>query len=189
MRARKKPVEIEFFKYDGDFKYQDGKYCIPDWAVEAFDNDVLYYGYGQDEPWELSVKTHQGYVNVNVGDYVIKALDGELYPCNPKTFLETYDIIPEANAENPVTVRRFPGATIIPDESRVMTLNDYLNITGIEVSGEIDKIKDKIYGKALEDLYKEMDESFERIKNTVGNDELTFTKETLEELIEKAKRC
>lgn len=29
----------------------------------------------------------------NVGDYIIKGVRGELYPCKPDIFKETYDLI------------------------------------------------------------------------------------------------
>ena len=37
------------------------------------------------------VPTHQGSVAFNRGDMLITAPDGEIYPCNPLTFLTTYE--------------------------------------------------------------------------------------------------
>ena len=39
----KKPIAIEAFQYEGDLMESDGKYCIPDWAVEAYEESVMYY--------------------------------------------------------------------------------------------------------------------------------------------------
>lgn len=38
----KKPIAIEAFRYEGDLK-ACGKYCVPDWAVEAYEEGVMYY--------------------------------------------------------------------------------------------------------------------------------------------------
>ena len=39
----KKPVEIEAFQYDGDLKGSNGEYYVPEWAVKAFKDGIMYY--------------------------------------------------------------------------------------------------------------------------------------------------
>lgn len=90
-KYRKKPVVIEAFNYDGDLKDSSGRYYVPIWAELAFEEGVLFYGY--DEPWELYVKTLEGTVHVSVGDYLIKGINGELYPCKPDIFHKTYEAV------------------------------------------------------------------------------------------------
>lgn len=93
----KKPVEIEAFQYDGDLKGSDGNYYVPDWVVEAFENGTMYYDSlnGREEPCELFIRTLEGNQHVSVNDYVIKGVKGELYPCNPDIFEETYkEVLP-----------------------------------------------------------------------------------------------
>ena len=101
---RKKPVVVEAFKYDGDLKGSDGKYYVPEWAVEAYKNETLYYdsiGIGCIvPPVELFIRTLEGAMHVSVGDYVIKGVQGELYPCKPDIFEQTY----EAVEENPIEI-------------------------------------------------------------------------------------
>ncbi len=41
MRYRKKPVIIDAFQYDGDLMGSDGKYYVPDWAVNAFQEGIM----------------------------------------------------------------------------------------------------------------------------------------------------
>lgn len=89
MKYRKKPVVIEAFKYDGDLKGADGKWYVPDWAVMAFESGEIYYGI--EEPWELYIKTLEGVHHVSVGDYIIKGVQDELYPCKPDIFEQTYE--------------------------------------------------------------------------------------------------
>lgn len=92
----KKPVEIEAFQYDGDLKESDGNYYVPQWAVEAFENGTMYYdSLNGREPCELFIRTLEGNHHVSVGDYIIKGVKGELYPCKPDIFEETYkEVLP-----------------------------------------------------------------------------------------------
>ena len=94
-KYRKKPVEIEAFQYDGDLKGSDGNYYVPDWAVKAFEDGIMYYDSldGQKEPCELFINTLEGKHHVSVNDYVIQGVNGELYPCKPDIFEKTYDIV------------------------------------------------------------------------------------------------
>lgn len=91
MKYKKKPVVIEAFQYDGDFKYHDGRYYIPDWAVKAFEDGTMYYDFWDEVPGELFIRTLEGNHHVSVGDYIIKGISGELYPCKPDIFKATYD--------------------------------------------------------------------------------------------------
>lgn len=98
MKYRKKPVVIEAFKYDGDLMNSKGEYYVPVWAVKAFESGVMFYGCGRgnnDEELieELFIKTLEGTHHVTVGDYVIKGVQGELYPCKPDIFEETYELV------------------------------------------------------------------------------------------------
>lgn len=58
MKYRKKPVIIEAFQYNGDLKGSDGQYYVPDWAVHAFEENVMYYDSfdAATPPCELSLK-------------------------------------------------------------------------------------------------------------------------------------
>ena len=93
MKYRKRPVEIEAFKYDGDLMYSNGNYYVPEWAVEAFENEILFYNDSGYIPNELFIKTLEGNMHVSVGDYIIKGVQGELYPCKPDVFEETYEAV------------------------------------------------------------------------------------------------
>ena len=43
----------------------------------------------------VDIKTLEGVVHANPGDYIIRGVMGELYPCKPDIFNKTYDIIEE----------------------------------------------------------------------------------------------
>lgn len=85
-KYRKKPVEIDAFCYDGDLIGANGEYCVPDWAANAHKTGVLFF-----DDSDLYVKTLEGNMKVDVGDYIIKGVKGELYPCKPDIFKQTYD--------------------------------------------------------------------------------------------------
>jgi len=95
MKYKKKPIEIEAFQYDGDLMDTHGEYYVPQWAVDAWENDILTYGFNDDIecPCELYVKTLEGNMLIKVGDYVIKGVKGELYPCKEDIFEMTYDLV------------------------------------------------------------------------------------------------
>ena len=99
-KYRKKPVVIEAFQYDGDLKNKDGFYYVPQWAVDAFESDVMYYDSLENEPpSELFIKTLEGIHHVSVGDYVIQGIQGELYPCKPDIFRKTYEEVAISKTE------------------------------------------------------------------------------------------
>lgn len=95
MKYRKKPVEIEAFQYDGDLINSKGDYYVPDWAAEAHKAGDMFYGSadGTEPPAELYIRTLEGTHHVSVGDYIIRGVRGELYPCKPDIFEETYELV------------------------------------------------------------------------------------------------
>lgn len=94
MKYRKKPVVIEAFQYDGDLKDSNGNYYVPEWAVKAFENRAMRYKGGISPlhtPYELYIETLEGSMHVNVGDYIIHGVNGEIYPCKADIFEKTYE--------------------------------------------------------------------------------------------------
>lgn len=89
MKATKKPVTIECFKYDGDLKNSNGEYYVPEWAVEAEKNGTIFF----KDQGEMYIKTLEGDHRASVGDYIIRGVNGELYPCKPDIFEKTYDVV------------------------------------------------------------------------------------------------
>lgn len=96
-KYKKKPVIIEAFQYDGDLKDRNGVYYVPDWFVSAFEDGVARYGRTEPEApqCEMMIKTLEGDMHVSVGDYVIRGVNGEIYPCKPDIFEKTYEPVRE----------------------------------------------------------------------------------------------
>lgn len=88
MKYRKKPVVIEAFKFDGDFMDFTGNYYVPEWILNA---DYSF------EEGDLYIKTLEGWMHVSVGDYIIQGVQGEVYPCKPDIFADTYEEVEEGN--------------------------------------------------------------------------------------------
>jgi hypothetical protein len=89
MRYRKKPVVIEAFRYGIDPE--------PDWFKEALRYGNVYYNtwIPEDPIPECYIKTLEGIMTCNAGDYLIRGIIGELYPCKPDIFEATYEAVKE----------------------------------------------------------------------------------------------
>ena len=85
MRYVKKPVVIEAFEFDGDFIDKDGKRYVPQWAMYALEKGVMEF-----KGPELYINTLEGRHHASVGDYIIRGVNGELYPCKPDIFEKTW---------------------------------------------------------------------------------------------------
>lgn len=98
MKFRKKPVEIEAFQYDGDFTDKEGNYYIPGWAIKAVEDGIMNISdYAEGT---VAIKTLEGTMIANVGDYIIQGVKGELYPCKADIFVKTYEPVYERDIES-----------------------------------------------------------------------------------------
>ena len=89
-KYRKKPVVIEAYQYIGDF-IENNVWNAPTWIKQALDIGKLKYKEVEDNPPELYVVTLEGDMKCDYEDYIIKGVKGELYPCKPDIFEETYE--------------------------------------------------------------------------------------------------
>lgn len=88
MKYRKKPVVIEAFKWTGGHDQQED----PEWIVEAIRKGSVWFKNIGTPDVQCCIKTLEGTMIASVGDYIIKEVKGELYPCKPDIFEATYDI-------------------------------------------------------------------------------------------------
>ena len=79
------PVIIEAFRFAVDF--------IPDWFMdEVTKNNIILYG-EEYKPLDFClIKTLEGTMRGEAGDYIIKGVNGEIYPCKPDIFHKTYEV-------------------------------------------------------------------------------------------------
>lgn len=91
MQYRKKPVVIEAIQWNGanleELKNFVGSSL--DWGT------VTLYGFTNKQMLRVVIHTLGGDLEVNVGDYIIKGVQGEFYPCKPEIFAKTYEAVEE----------------------------------------------------------------------------------------------
>ena len=83
----KKPVVIEAIQYDGANITE----------IETFVRGKLPTIMTSDLGAQLVISTLEGDMKVTKGDYVIKGINGEFYPCKPDIFKSTYNVIEDNN--------------------------------------------------------------------------------------------
>jgi hypothetical protein len=89
-KYRKKPVVIEAVHYRGG-GYCDGR-GLPDWLWVALEDETCRSTNGTDP---FIIKTLEGEMVCAPGDWIIKGVKGELYPCKPDIFEATYEKVEE----------------------------------------------------------------------------------------------
>lgn len=81
MKYRKKPVEIEAIQWEG--------------SIESEDEIMEFMGVNElevnDMETSITIYTLEGAMKAQVGDYIIKGVKGEFYPCKPDIFEMTYE--------------------------------------------------------------------------------------------------
>jgi len=84
-RYRKKPVVIEALKYQAEL----GNNRVMNWLAlhEANIAGWLFHD------GEITIPTLEGKLKVSDGDWIIKGVKGEFYPCKPDIFEITYDSV------------------------------------------------------------------------------------------------
>ena len=91
MRYKTKPVEIEAIQWTG-LNLEE----IKQFVGESLEYDILDTAWevGKGRPYILMrIHTLEGTMNASVGDYIIKGLRGEFYPCKPDVFEKKYEVI------------------------------------------------------------------------------------------------
>lgn len=85
-KYRKKPVVIEAWHFTKE-NYNHGS---PDFIRNAGNIVDLWSQHG-GRVIGGEIKTLEGVMGISENDYIIKGVQGELYPCKPDIFEQTYD--------------------------------------------------------------------------------------------------
>ena len=86
-KARKKPVEIECVQWTGSNIKEIMSFCGPK-AYNIYQINLA----NMPTEYSLIIHTPEGDHRAIIGDYIIKGVHGEFYPCKPDIFEKTYDI-------------------------------------------------------------------------------------------------
>ena len=80
MRYKTKPCEIEAIQYTGENWTEILHFMFPDLEDDA-------------TAFDETIKTLEWEMNCSKGDFVIKGLRGEFYPCKPDVFNKKYELL------------------------------------------------------------------------------------------------
>lgn len=114
MKYRKKPVVVDAFQFNENFM-RIGANCegVPDWGINAYDDGIIYF----DKDDNCQIQTLEGNHHVSVGDYIIRGVAGELYPCKPDIFSRTYEAVcDERSVDEKVECKWIPCTERLPEE-------------------------------------------------------------------------
>ncbi len=80
MKYRKKPVEIEAIQWNGRNLIDMNNFITVNFSINPYSQTI-------------EIPTLEGDMKASVGDYIIKGVQGEFYPCKPDIFKATYEKI------------------------------------------------------------------------------------------------
>jgi len=86
---RKKPVKIEAVQFDRSNGTLVAKWCGGRYDQEAKPSDPT------DVAEFVRIPTLEGVMTASVGDFIIRGVQGEFYPCKPDIFAATYEAVPQ----------------------------------------------------------------------------------------------
>lgn len=86
MKFKKKPVVIEAYQLTDENKNQ-----VFHWITCTA--EPIYH----DGSPAIKIQTLEGDMIARLGDYIIKGVDGEFYPCKPDIFEKTYEEVKEGD--------------------------------------------------------------------------------------------
>lgn len=96
MKYRKKPVVIDAFKLNSRGLVGE------DWFWDAVsEGTIITYCFGKFYPEDAycDIITLEGIMRANTGDYIIRGVNGEIYPCKPDIFEKTYELVEREKIE------------------------------------------------------------------------------------------
>lgn len=86
MKFRKKPVIIEAIQFVDNMKN-----LVDIHKFVGEDNSTVREDFSDRDNPVLKIETLEGTMTASVGDWIIKGVNGEFYPCKPDIFEKTYE--------------------------------------------------------------------------------------------------
>ncbi len=81
MKYRKKPIVIEAVQWNGNNMDE----------LNTFNECSDAFGFYANK---ITIETLEGVMTASIGDWIIKGVKGEFYPCKPDIFEATYEAAP-----------------------------------------------------------------------------------------------
>lgn len=88
-KYRKKPVVIEALKWTGKNLKEIQEFC----TYSKYEDVEIGFNAPPMTEKRLIIITLEGLMNADKGDFIIKGVKGEFYPCKPDIFELTYELI------------------------------------------------------------------------------------------------
>jgi len=79
MKYRKKPIVIEAFQWTANIEQKED----PEWIVDEISRGKVWFDRPFTAPITMKIQTLEGVMTAQIGDYIIKGVKGEIYPCKP----------------------------------------------------------------------------------------------------------
>ena len=90
MKFRKKPVVIDAIQWTGNNLEEIIDFVGKELKVELQSETAYIAGVGKPLYYVI-IETLEGNMRASDGDYIIKGVNGEFYPCKPDIFDKTYE--------------------------------------------------------------------------------------------------
>ena len=108
MKYSKKPVEIEAMQFTDETKNRVFHWITCTHSADWVDNEPV-----------IKIQTLEGVMTARLGDWIIKGVQGEFYPCKPDIFEATYEpVVEESKYKAKVTApegsETYRGSGIAP---------------------------------------------------------------------------
>ena len=122
MKYRKKPVVIDAVQWTGGNHREMFDFLTSDTFVNetmSVNGNHFYIDHSRVEGG-LIIKTLEGEHVATIGDYIIKGVYGEYYPCKEDVFLQTYEKV------NDIEVPKYPFGDILTVPCGTKPIEDHL---------------------------------------------------------------
>ncbi|GAC40752.1 hypothetical protein [Paenibacillus popilliae] len=81
-KYRKKPVIVDAFQWTGGRNQTED----PEWVCDCIKAGLIIFRDGA-----MLIETLEGVMQAKPGDYIIRGVQGEIYPCKADIFKQTYE--------------------------------------------------------------------------------------------------
>ena len=96
-KYRKKPVVIEAFQMTKERRWDNSDW--PEWMHKAWNKEpsegAIWIDPDDPTGEKLVCGTLEGVHAISTNDWIIRGINGEIYPCKPDIFEKTYELVDE----------------------------------------------------------------------------------------------
>jgi hypothetical protein len=110
----KKPIPVPALQWTGDNFQEIKDFCTDENLEEmCFTNNK-----------DLWIKTREGQLMAQVGDFIMKGIEGEFYPCAESIFKKTYDEVEETKVDSSASISSLPNYKSFENTMAVKSLHN-----------------------------------------------------------------